>query len=382
MLIKQWRDTRHPEHGGSEVYVERVAEGLAARGWRVTCLTATSAGLPAREDRGGVRYVRRGNRMTVYLWGLVLQLGRRLGRPDVTIDVQNGIPFASTLVTRRPVVTLVHHVHEAQWPLILRPAMARIGWWIESAVAPLLYRRCRYVTVSQRSREELVELGIDADRISIVHNGVDESLRLDRTPTKAVRPTLVVLGRLVPHKRVEHAIEVVAELAEEIAGLELWIVGRGYWRPHLEQFVAERDLTERVTFHGFVDEERRRQLLGEAWLQLIPSVQEGWSLVVMEAASQATPTVAYAAAGGVANAVVDGETGVLVDDLAAMTQATRRLLTSPDDLATLGRAAQRRAAGFTWHQTADDWDQLLRLATRELPERTRHGRADARPPGR
>src|SRR5437764_617560 len=74
---------------------------------------------------------------------------------------------------RRPIVNLVHHLHREQWQIIFPGRVGRFGWWLEARAAPWLYRRHPYVTVSLASMQDLVALGVDADRISIVHNGVD-----------------------------------------------------------------------------------------------------------------------------------------------------------------------------------------------------------------
>src|SRR4051812_50155605 len=70
---------------------------------------------PADEVRGGVRIFRRGGRLSVYPRALLHVLRHR---PRLVVDVQNGLPFGSSLVTRRPVVVLVHHVHREQWPIV------------------------------------------------------------------------------------------------------------------------------------------------------------------------------------------------------------------------------------------------------------------------
>jgi hypothetical protein len=98
-------------------------------------------------------------------------------RPRLVVDVQNGLPFGSTLVTRRPVVVLVHHVHREQWPIVFGRVGGAVGWWIESVLAPRLYRRSRYVTVSAATAEELAAQGIAAQRISVVPNGVEPPCR-------------------------------------------------------------------------------------------------------------------------------------------------------------------------------------------------------------
>ena len=93
VLVLNWRDTSNPEGGGSEVYVERVAAGLAARGHPVTLFCAAYPGAPAREQVGDVRVVRRGSRLTVYLHAWWAHLTGRLGGHEVVVDVQNGLPF-------------------------------------------------------------------------------------------------------------------------------------------------------------------------------------------------------------------------------------------------------------------------------------------------
>src|SRR5918994_2705544 len=128
VLILNWRDTTHPEGGGSEVYVERVAAGLAAQGRPVTLFCAAHPGAPATERVGGIRVVRRGGRLTVYLHAWWAHLTGRLGGHDVVVDVQNGMPFLSALWCRRPLVVLVHHVHREQWRGGMPAPPARGGW--------------------------------------------------------------------------------------------------------------------------------------------------------------------------------------------------------------------------------------------------------------
>src|SRR3712207_2648753 len=154
VLFVNWRDASHPEGGGSERYVHRIAEHLAAAGLRVGLFCAAHDRAPAEETQNGVSLVRRGGRLSVYPRALLHVLRHR---PGIVVDVQNGLPFGSTLVRRRPVVTLVHHVHREQWPIVFGRVGGAIGWWIESVVAPRLYRRNRYVTVSGATAAQLVE---------------------------------------------------------------------------------------------------------------------------------------------------------------------------------------------------------------------------------
>ncbi|MCO1656172.1 glycosyltransferase family 4 protein [Pseudonocardia sp. S2-4] len=362
MLFLNWRDATHPEGGGSERYVHRIAEGLAAAGLRVTLLCAAHDEAPREEWVGGVRVLRRGGRFSVYPHGL-LQLVRL--RPRVVVDVQNGVPFGCPLVARSGVVVLVHHVHREQWRILFGRVVGALGWVLESRVAPRLYRRCRYVTVSPSTTDELVGLGVSRRRITVVPNG--------REPTPAVtagtdpHPRLVVLGRLVPHKRVEHAIEVVARLRERWPHLRLDVVGDGWWAPRLRERAAELGVADRVRFHGYVDEQTKHELLAAAWLHLCPSVKEGWGIVVTEAAGHGVPTVAYRSAGGVRDSVVDGRTGLLVDDVDGLVSAVERLLGDPSARGALGTAAAREAARYTWAESVRGFAAVLAAVTGATP---------------
>jgi glycosyltransferase involved in cell wall biosynthesis len=360
VLFVNWRDITHPEGGGSERYVHRMAEGLAGAGLRVSMFCAAHDRAPAEEVLGGVHVVRRGGRLGVYPRALLHVLRHR---PRLVVDVQNGLPFGSTLVTRRPVVVLVHHVHREQWPIVFGRLGGAIGWWLESVVAPLLYRRSRYVTVSSATAGELLDLGVDATRLSLVRNGVEPAPPVRSVPSAS--PRLVVLGRLVPHKRVEHAIEVVARLRDRWPGLRLSVVGEGWWDAELRARAIELAVDDIVDFTGHVDEQTKHEELARAWVHLCPSVKEGWGLVVTEAGSHRVPTVGYRSAGGLRESVLDGRTGVLVDDLDEMTDAVDLLLADEGRRLAMGEAAARHAAAFSWPASIGGFADVLATAVRE-----------------
>ena len=354
-----WRDTTHPDGGGSEVFVESVGRELALRGHEVTLLCARHPGAARREDLDGVRLRRLGGRLTVYLWGLAW-LVRHRRDVDVVVDVVNGLPFASPLVRRHGVVALVHHVHAEQWRIIYPGLAGRVGWFVESRVVPLLYRGRPFLTVSDASARDLAAIGIDPSRITVVRNG------LAAVPAEIVAesptPRLAVLSRLVPHKQIEHALTVVQRLAPEFADLHLDVVGDGWWREQLEAAAADLAVGDRVTFHGHVSDARRDELVGRAWVMVMPSVKEGWCLAITESGAQGTPSVAYADAGGVTESIHDSETGRLVADLDDMVEVVGELLRDGSTRQAMGAAAHGTARSLTWESCAERAESVLRTA--------------------
>ncbi len=357
VVFFNWRDTANPEGGGSERYVETMARGLVKSGARVTIFCAAHDEAVSDEVVDGVRYVRRGDHMLVYLLGIRNLLLRRFGKVDLIVDVQNGLPFFTRVATRKPVVVLVHHVHREQWPVVYPGTLGRVGWWIERRLAPILYRRSQYIAVSHATRAELVSLGVDKKRIAIVHNGTapPPAVVSRRSPT----PELVVVGRLVPHKQVEHAIDAVVALREDHPDLHLSVVGTGWWEDDLRKYVAEAGAGDVVTFEGQVSEQRKHEILARSWLMLLPSLKEGWGLVIGEAGTHRVPTIAYASAGGTRESVRHGRSGLLVADRAELTSAVRDLLRDTDRRHRLGDGAHDMSHAFAWEHSQASFTRVL-----------------------
>ncbi|MDO4911381.1 MAG: glycosyltransferase family 4 protein [Corynebacterium sp.] len=377
ILLLCWRDMGHPQGGGSERYLERVGEFLAAQGHEVVFRTAHYEGAPRKSTHKGVRYTRRGNRFTVYPAALLsawvaskfgLGIVKRAGKksvgftPDLIVDTQNGVPFFSPLVFRKlakeqRIILLTHHCHKEQWP-VAGKIIARIGWFLESTVAPRVYRKSRYVTVSQASADELVEQGVE--NISIIHNGVDPVPQELPPLAKTHKYHVATLSRLVPHKQIEHAIDAVAALGPDAV---LDVIGSGWWTEQLQDY-ADTHAPGQVIFHGHVGEELKYALLGRADLHLMPSRKEGWGLAVIEAALMGVPTIGYRSSAGLRDSIQDGKTGVLVDSKSQFISSTKRILEDEKYRSELAKNARELSTKYSWESTGQAWAELIR----QIPE--------------
>ena len=358
VLLLCWRDTGHPQGGGSETYLQRIGAQLADAGMDVTLRTARYRGAERREVVDGVRISRGGGPYTVYIWAGLAMVASRLGLgplrkalPDVVIDSQNGLPFLARLAFGRRVIVLVHHCHREQWPVAGR-VLGRVGWFVESRLSPRLHRRNQYVTVSLPSVRDLAELGVDTSRVAVVRNGLDEAPPHTLTGARSATPRVVVLSRLVPHKQIEDALDAVAVLRPRVPDLHLDVVGGGWWQDRLLQHAQRLGIAEAVTFHGHVDDVTKHALLQRSWIQLLPSRKEGWGLAVIEAAQHGVPTIGYRSSGGLTDSIVDGVTGLLVDSHADMVDSLERLLSDQVLREELGAKAAARSREFSWTQSA------------------------------
>jgi glycosyltransferase involved in cell wall biosynthesis len=365
VLVLCWRDTGHPQGGGSEAYLERIGAHLAESGVRVTLRTARYPGALRREVRDGVHINRAGGRYSVYIWAGLAMVAARIGlgplrraRPDVVIDTQNGLPFMARWAFGRRVAVLVHHCHREQWP-VAGPVMGRIGWFVESKLSPRAHRRNQYVTVSLPSARDLTTLGVNPSHIAVVRNGLDDAPVQTLNAPRSVTPRVVVLSRLVPHKQIEDALESIAALRPQIPDVHLDILGGGWWEQRLVDHATLLGISDAVTFHGHVDDETKHHVLQQSWVQVLPSRKEGWALAVTEAGQHSVPTIGYRSSGGLTDSIVDGVTGLLVDNHDELVDQLDRLLTDHVLREQLGAKAQSRSGEFSWQQSADAMRTVL-----------------------
>nr|WP_231861688.1 MULTISPECIES: glycosyltransferase family 4 protein [Frankia] len=446
VVFLNWRDQDHPQAGGAELFCQSIAERFAAAGARVTLLTSRPAGgegqsLPVAEHVAGVDVRRGGGTFGVYpsVLGRLAGLGRGGHRVDAVVDCQNGIPFFSPLVlpASTPIVQVLHHVHQKQFPLYFPGPVARVGQVLEAPGSRLVYRRRPVVVVSPSTRMEAREvLGLPGPRF-LVPNGVTASVPSPMTTSvpspmtasvpspmttgglassadgadrgtgrPAAEPTIVCVGRLVPHKRLHLLLDALPALVAAHPGLTVHVVGDGPDRQRLVARAVALGLTtasaggalgegharggdspggdspggdspggdspggDVVRWHGYTDAATRDRLLASAWLTVNPSHGEGWGLSVLEAAALGVPAVAFRVP-GLRDAVRDGTTGWLVDEgvpLAGTIGTALRTLADPPAAARLRAAARAWAAGFTWDAGAE---LLARVVTAEIDRQAR-----------
>jgi glycosyltransferase involved in cell wall biosynthesis len=346
------RDLDNPAAGGSELLVDRLADGLTRLGHQVTLL----CGGPA--SYRDYRVVSAGGEFGHYLRARTA-FARQVGETDLLVEVCNGMPYLAPLWHHGPTLCLVNHVHTDLWKMRfggpLAPA-ARIGrrlehWALAGAAAR---HRSLLVAVSPSTAQALRAIGVERDRIRVVHNGVEEPEPLVR---RSPEPLFVAVGRLVEYKRIDLLLR-LWERVRPVTGGRLVIVGDGPERSRLEQLAGPG-----VEFTGHVSEAEKHRLLCEAWLLLHPSAVEGWGLVVTEAATRETPTIAFDVP-GLRDSVVDGETGVLAQGESSFAAAWCTLALSGHRRELMGKAARDRAARYRWHRTVRQFRAVAAEAVR------------------
>ncbi|MBV8148130.1 MAG: glycosyltransferase family 4 protein [Candidatus Eremiobacteraeota bacterium] len=348
ILILNWRDPKHPQAGGAETYLFEQARRWVLWGHHVQWLTANFSGGRKHEVMEAIPIRRSGNWLTAYFMLPWVYVREFRGRFDILIDSSNGIPFFTPLFARTPKVCIVHHVHREIFRKHLSPWLAYPLMWCETKLVPFLYRKARFVTVSEDTRNEMLRLHIGTPPIGLVRNGVDPALR---PGTKAAVPTVLYLGRLKAYKRVDLLIDAFARVRRRVSNAMMRVAGSGDSMRGLVEQVKRLGLTGCVVFEGFVDENRKLELLQGAWVSVVPSETEGWGITVIESNACGTPAIAFAVP-GLREAIVDGVSGLLVPDGEDLARPIERVLTDSELRQKLAEGAVARAQAFSWDASA------------------------------
>ena len=290
ILILNWRDIAHHKAGGAEIYTHNVAIAWKKSGHDVTLFSAGVVGRPTSEDLDGLHVIRRGSRFSVYRKAKQYFLLEGQGKFDLVVDEINTRPFfAHRWVQDVPVVALIHQVCRELWfyQMSFPPAVFGRYWlepkWLRS------YRNVPTVTVSESSKISLMHYGLKD--VVVVPEGHEDLVVLPNVERES-QPTVVFVGRLEEHKRPREAIRAFEFLHSMMPSAILWVIGSGPLEDELRHTAPEG-----VVFLGKVSADEKIARLARAHVLIATSVREGWGLVVTEAASVGTPTIAYDVAG-------------------------------------------------------------------------------------
>lgn len=369
-------------------FVEPIAKGVAARGHEVHLVAPWHPAITRPPEEDGVRFhffkdaPTNGLAVFGYSGGLhadtVVRGAAWLAAPfalgfgwlaarRVAIryraTVMHGhwvIPSGFLAVYARPSIPLVVSLHGSDVFVAERNALAR-------RAARAAFARAGWITAcSDDLRARAIAIGARADRTETVPYGVDTArFKPDTNARTAVRrelgvgdsPLVVAAGRLVRKKGFEFLIDAAGRLSD-IAGLTVVIAGDGDLKDELTaRATASRG---RVTLIGNRTQDEVARLCAAADVVAVPSVKDdagnvdGLPNFALEALASGTPVVA-ARAGGLPQAIVDGQTGRLVPerDAAALAAAIRDVLNRPDEARRLGTAARADVtARFGWGEVA------------------------------
>ncbi len=386
--------------GGLARHVHALARHLALGGHEVVVLCRHAAGTDAEthpttdEIVDGVRLIRVAEdpvhvtfERDLVAWTLsmghaMIRAGTELlrtWRPEVVhahdwLVTQPAIALAEA--ARVPLVGTIHATeagrHSGWLSHPLNQQIHSVEWWLANRVDAL-------ITCSEAMRREVALLfEVPDEAITVIHNGIEERnwwvtgdhvarVRATHSPDG---PLLLFFGRLEWEKGVQDLLDALPEIRRRHPGTRLVVAGAGRHRDELVAQTVRLSLDDAVEFVGHLPDTDLRAVLSAADAVVLPSRYEPFGIVALEAAAAQAPLVA-STAGGLAELVVDGETGLAFapGDVDGIVRAVDAVLADGDAASRRAHAAASRlGTDFDWSRIAEETVRVYRRTKATPPQ--------------
>ena len=246
-----------------------------------------------------------------------------------------------------------------------------VRWLNGLVVRPFLRKSSLIFTNSNFTKQEVLSLGIDSRKVKVIYCGYEGTLKGGASEANALEKKeqhhILFVGQCAEYKGVEFLLRAIPMLTDK--GVILDVVGNTAGEPQyfsrLRQVVKELDLQDRVTFHGHINDiEKLALFYKSADLFVLPSLVEGFGIVLLDAMSFELPIVATKA-GSIPELVKDGVNGILVPpaDPLAISKAINHLLGSSTLREKYGQAGYDYVAT---HREFYSWEAVGGRALKEM----------------
>lgn len=363
----------HLYRGGVERRINETTRRLACEA-EITVYSGTKAGFNAPMIVDGV------NRVPLLSTDRVYPLdnwtfNRAVASAQIQADVyevhnDNGYGLLKSFSrqrVRRPLVHTIHGVLADEYEQAKQNGYASFRGWVANRFMQRLARlegqtaqkADVIVTISRYSLEKMQKhYGVDPSKVRVVPNGVDpEKYRLTENPAELKKsfglgeaPVVLFVGSLIPRKGIGFLVEAAKQIVKTHADVKFVIVGDGPMKTRLTNDLASASLASNFVLKSGLSDEELIQMYVCSDVFVLPSIQEGQGIVLLEASASGKPVAAFDI-GGVNEAVVNGETGLLVNrgNVGELADAVNKLLGDSALRERMGNAGRRFVAeNFTW----------------------------------
>jgi glycosyltransferase involved in cell wall biosynthesis len=319
----------------------------------------------------GVIYLRHGNALTVIMAAMRFYWKNR-NNIDFVIDQCNTHRFFTPFwVSSKKRVFYIHQLTKEIWDYSAKFPLSKIGKFMEEWMLRL-NRYDAVITVSESTRDELVDRGYNRNKIKIIHNGVSfVPWTPDKWYEKEEKPTFIYAGRYSPYKGIDVAVKALARVKKQYPNATLWIIGKK------DQEYVDKNLMPICKFHnmkwdddiiswGFVSEEKKLELLSRSHALLFPSIREGWGIPITEAGCVGTPCIAFNSP-GIREAVDYGNAGYLCGENTEEELASKMIVAISDNVLynEKRQKAYEYSSQFQWDEVGVEFGKFVESLTRE-----------------
>ncbi|MBI2042630.1 MAG: glycosyltransferase family 4 protein [Candidatus Nealsonbacteria bacterium] len=340
----------YPVVGGIETWTRNIAENVSKKA-EVFVVTGRVKNRPNKEAAGGLRIFRtsfftlsdlsRSPKIytvsllpCIFLKSLILMRQEKIDILHCQGFLSSFLGFCLSVVTRVPYITTVQRLEKKRNPL-----------------KNFIYRKAAFcIAASSAVKKNFEDIGVK--KVAVIPNGVDLSRfeNIKRQPREKF--IVITVARLEKVKGVEYLIRALVDTRCQPS--ELMVIGDGSRRKDLENLVKQLKSEDSVEFLGEIPNEKIPFYLAMADCFVLPSIQEGFGIVVLEAQAAGLPVVA-SGVGGILDLIEDQKTGLLVEpgNVGQISEALFKIQSNPDFAKMLVENAKNVLPKYNWQNIAN-----------------------------
>jgi glycosyltransferase involved in cell wall biosynthesis len=315
----------YPPHvGGMEYYVQHLSEELASRGHEVTVFTTSNEPTPSIVTTNGVKIYSLKKMVNIYNIPIVPTLFWELvskEKPDVVHTHQYPVFFsdvaaAASWLKHTPLLLQVHIVSDAKSPLsgfISDMYYTTLGLktlrTADTVIVPSLAYRTKLIGMHVNPKQlQVIPYGIDTKRFSGALKSEEFRVKYNCQGSKVI----LSVGRLNYQKGFQYLIAAMPAIIKQIPNAKLMIVGIGEELTYLKNLTKSLNLNKSVIFTGRISQTEIPTAYAASDLFVLPSLFEAFGISLIEAQAAGKPVICTRT-GGTPEAIIDGETGFLIE---------------------------------------------------------------------
>jgi glycosyltransferase involved in cell wall biosynthesis len=365
ILFLASRDLCNPYIGGGDMYINELAKGCAKKVHSVTILSSKSPECKAEEYVENVRVIRLGTRFTMFLKVFAYYFLHLRGQFDVVVEEVMGgprIPFFASLYMKERLVGVLHQRHAEIFRQQFSFPIASLLSLLERFLV-LLYRDNQLIVNSLRTKEDLRGIGYHPENMHVVYPGLPNYFFQSENKGFYSRKCRVIcLTKIRRYKLIDQAIRAMEKVNKVMPNCELVIAGRTNdvdpeYENELRQLVLELGLRDKIHFDKDISEGKKIRLLKSSRALILPSVLEGFGIVVIEANACGTPAIVSDRV----PAAMNGSNAIVVPcfDIDSLSKAIITLLSDEKRWCELSARSFELAKHFTWETSVNQFIAVI-----------------------
>lgn len=364
ILFLTWKDIKHPYRWGAEKVMYNYMKWLVKRWHDVTWFSYSFPWCFENEIIDWIKIVRKFNLYSSYFLFPFFYKKYFKWKFDVIVDEAWWLPLLSPLYEKvTPIVFFAHHIWDKEWdydyPWPLNKLLKKIYRQLFK-----FYRKNITITVSNSTKDELVDFfWFDKNKVNVLNNVCDLE-KLDIINFEEKENSILFLGRLMPIKRVEHAIKAFAYF-DSLCG---WYTLNVMWNNQdkkyftkLEQLVESLNIKDKVKFYWHVDEEEKSLFIQKNKIMLVPSFKEWFWIIVLEWNSNGLAVLWYNVP-WLKDSIKDWENWFLIEDwnFEAMWERLYNILKDERNYIDLAKSSLEYVKWLnTWDDNVKEFESIL-----------------------